>query len=468
LQTFRQPPLIADPLVPQAGLMPEDRDNIAPRFGIAASLGDRADPFVVRGGFGVFYPRIPQIYNSTVELENGTHQHLFLDNNLPSQRPFFPTYPRPLQTCLSGTPACVAPSPLASQLASFLTTDISVFARDFQTPYVLQGSFSLEKRVAPRTDVTLSYLFVAGRHLIRGRDVNLPKPKILSYPVFDPKGIFTGEFFDVASFGTIQNNTNLLTCPFPPCVNDVVRPNPKLGTVNVFESAASSTYHGFTLSVQRRFAQSFSARLGYTFAKALDDTQDALVAGRPTVVENSLDTKAERALSVVDQRQRFVSSFIAEPNLFGRDHALLSRFLNDWKFSGIFSAGSGRPLSGHIEGDANRDANPDNDRLPGVRRDSFIGPDYFSGEARITRRFRLTEQWRLEAMAEAFNVFNHRNNRVDSSDDGFASTAAAFVTTTSTVGGKKYAAKFQQQTGFLAPTNAYAPRQVQFSLRLKW
>jgi hypothetical protein len=468
LQTFRQPPLLATPLVPQAGLVPEDRNNIAPRFGIAASLGDRSDPFVVRGGFGVFYPRIPQIYNSTVELENGTHQHLFLDNNLPSQRPFFPKYPSPVQTCLSGTPACTVPIPLASQIASFLTTDVSVFAKDFQTPYVMQGSFSVEKRVAPRTDVTLSYLFVGGRHLIRGRDVNLPKPTILSYPVFDPDGAFTGEFFDVASFGTIQNNTNLLTCPFPPCVNDVVRPNPKLGAVNVFESAASSTYHGFTLSVQRRFAHSFSARLGYTYAKALDDTQDALVAGRPTVVENSLNTRAERSLSVVDQRQRFVSSFIAEPNPFGRDHAFLAHLVNDWKFSGIFSAGSGRPLSGHIDGDANRDANPDNDRLPGVRRNSFVGPDYFSGEARITRRFRLTEQWRLEAMAEAFNVFNHRNDRVDNSEDGFSSTAASFVTTTSTVGGKKYAAQFQQETGFLAPTNAYAPRQVQFSLRLKW
>lgn len=464
LQTFRQPPPIQDPVLPEAGRMPKDKSNFAPRIGVAASLGDRSDPFVIRGGFGVFYPRIPQIYNSTVELDNGTHQHLFLDNSKASERPFFPAYPSPSVTCVSGTPTCIAPK----NVSQFLTTDISVFAKDFQTPYVLQGSFSVEKRVAPRTDVTLSYLFVGGRHLIRGRDVNLPTPKIVSYPIFDLEGkTFTGEFFDVASFGTIQNTVNA-NCPIAPCVNDVVRPNPKLGAVNVFESAASSTYHGFTLSVQRRFAQSFSARLGYTYAKALDDTQDALVAGRPTVVENSLDTKNERSLSVVDQRQRFVSSFIAEPNLFGREHALLAHVLNDWKISGIFSAGSGRPLSGHIDGDANRDANTGNDRLPGVRRNSFIGPDYLSGEARLTRRFHLTEQWRLEATAEAFNVFNRRNDRVGISDDGFASTAASFVTFTSTVAGKKYPAQFRQQTGFLAPTNAYAPRQVQFSLRLKW
>ena len=463
LQTFRQPPALAKPVVSQAGLMPEDKNNVAPRVGIAASLGDRSDPFLLRGGFGIFYPRIPQIYNSTVELENGTQQHLFLDNSLASQRPFFPAYPNPLQSCVSGALRCNAPA----SIASFLTTDVSTFAKEFQTPYVMQGSFSLEKRIAPRTDVTLSYLFVGGRHLIRGRDVNLPTPKIVSYPVFAEDGTFSGDFFDVTSFGKVQNTVNA-SCPIAPCINDAVRPNPKLGAVTVFESAASSTYHGFTLSVQKRFAHSFSARLGYTYAKALDDTQDALVAGRPTVVENSLDTRAERSLSVVDQRQRFVSSFTSEPNPFGRDHAALAYLFNDWKFSGIFSAGSGRPLSGHIDGDANRDANTTNDRLPGVRRNSFLGPDYFSGDARITRRFHITEQWRLEAMAEAFNVFNHRNDRVDSSDDGFSSTAASFVTLSTTVAGKKYPARFQQSTGFLAPTNAYAPRQVQFSLRLKW
>jgi hypothetical protein len=251
-------------------------------------------------------------------------------------------------------------------------------------------------------------------------------------------------------------------------VNDVVRPNRALGAVNVFETAARSTYHGFTLSAQKRWSHSFTARLGYTWAKAIDDTQDSLVAGRPSVVENSFNTISERALSVTDQRHRFVSSFVSELNPVSTDHVVLGRIFNDWKFSGIFSAGSGRPLSGRITGDANRDGNDVNDRLPGARRNSFTGPDYISGEARLTRRFYLTEQWRLEATAEAFNVFNRNNQRVDTSDDGFNSIAASFVPFDSTVAGKKYPAQFRQSTGFLVPTDSYAPRQVQFSLRLKW
>jgi hypothetical protein len=363
-----------------------------------------------------------------------------------------------------GSETCVAPA----NVAPFLTTDVSSFDRNFKSPYVQQASLSLEKQVAPRTSVTASYLFVGGRHLLRSRDVNLPQPTIESYPIFDETGTtFTGDYYSVASFGTWQTLASL-TCPFPPCMNDVVRPNPALGAVNVFETAARSTYHGFTLSTQKRWSHGFTARIGYTWAKAIDDTQDSLVAGRPSVVENSFSTKNERALSVTDQRHRFVSSFVSEPNPFGTDHALLAHLFNDWKFSGIFSAGTGRPLSGRITGDANRDGNDVNDRLPGASRNSFTGPDYISGEARLTRRFYLAEQWRLEATAEAFNVFNRNNQRVDTTDDGFTSIAASFVPFDSTVAGKKYPAQFRQSTGFLVPTDAYAPRQVQFSLRLKW
>ena len=114
------------------------------------------------------------------------------------------------------------------------------------------------------------------------------------------------------------------------------------------------------------------------------------------------------------------------------------------------------------------DGNFGNDRLPGASRNSFTGPDYWSGDARVTRRFHLTEQWRIEAMAEAFNVFNRANRRVETSDDGYSSLALKFVTTSKTVQGIPYAAHFEKQKSFLQPTNAYSPRQVQFSLRLKW
>ncbi len=43
---------------------------------------------------------------------------------------------------------------------------------------------------------------------------------------------------------------------------------------------------------------------------------------------------------------------------------------NDWRFAGMVTAGSGRPVSARIVGDANGDGNTYNDRLPGYRRNA--------------------------------------------------------------------------------------------------
>ena len=141
---------------------------------------------------------------------------------------------------------------------------------------------------------------------------------------------------------------------------------------------------------------------------------------------------------------------------------------NSWLFSGIVTAGSGRPVDARITGDSNQDGNANNDRLPGFRRNAFRGPDYSSTDARITRKFHLHDRLKLELSAEAFNLMNRVNKRVDIGDDGFTNVAADFVPIEKNVSGAKYAGHFRQSPIFLQPTDAYAPRQVQFSVRLKF
>ena len=53
--------------------------------------------------------------------------------------------------------------------------------------------------------------------------------------------------------------------------------------------------------------------LAYTFAHAIDDGQDALVAGRPATVQDSYAPNSEKGPSVTDQRQRFVLLFRSGP-----------------------------------------------------------------------------------------------------------------------------------------------------------
>ena len=54
----------------------------------------------------------------------------------------------------------------------------------------------------------------------------------------------------------------------------------------MYESEACSVYHGATISLRRQMTRGLYFRLGYTCAHAVDDGQDALVAGRPATVQN--------------------------------------------------------------------------------------------------------------------------------------------------------------------------------------
>ncbi len=462
LQTFRSDGLVANPLWPGSGTVPSDRDNFAPRAGFAWSIGHEK-PVVVRGGFGIFFTRIPQIYTSTVETDNGLAQgHLFLDNADSADRPLFPSYPEPVVRCEPLATTCAAPPTITDRLS----TEVAAFSPQFRTPAVQQGSLSVEREFWRRFAVGASYLYVRGRNLIRARDANLAEPTEVVYPVFDPEGDeFTGEFYAVDSFATWQMSPSL-ACPFPPCLGSPERPVPELGAVNVFETAAESVYHGLTLSARRRMTDGLYFRLAWTWARASDTGQDAIVAGRPAMVQNSAAPDLEWARSVTDQRHRLMLSWIYEPRFFHRDQPLLRTLFNDWRVSGVVTLGSGRPVNARIVGDANRDGNSLNDRLPGYSRNAFTGPDYATTDLRLARRFTLSDRVRLEALAEAFNAFNRTNRRVDLSDDGFLNTAAEFVPMEKKVGGVTYPAHYRASSGFPAATSAYAPRQVQFALKL--
>ena len=98
--------------------------------------------------------------------------------------------------------------------------------------------------------------------------------------------------------------TQSLTCPFPPCINPLARPIPQLGSINVFESAASSVYNGATLSIRRRMTSGIYFMLSYTFAHAIDDGQDALVAGRPATCRTLTRPMRKRS-----QRHRSTPTF---------------------------------------------------------------------------------------------------------------------------------------------------------------
>jgi hypothetical protein len=130
------------------------------------------------------------------------------------------------------------------------------------------------------------------------------------------------------------------------------------------------------------------------------------------------------------------------------------------------TVGSGRPFSATVTGDANQDGNNSNDRLPGISRDSLIGPDYATTDLRLTRRLYAGDRAKLELMVESFNLLNRDNKRVQITQDGFISNAAQFVQITNSIGISNFPAEYRVPSSFLQAADAYAPRQIQVALKL--
>ncbi len=464
LQTFSKKGMMSNPLWAQAGKMPLNGMNFAPRVGIGYSFGN-ARPVMVRAGFGIFFTRIPQIYQSAVTNENGLSDNFIsLDNTNYYQQLVFPTYPNAAVNCPRGPVSCTIPA----AWQQYATSEVSAFEPGFKTPRVQQGSLSLERELPGGLIGTVSYLFVHGVDMIRARDVNLPPPTYYSYPIFDPTGsTFQNSFYNVESFATWQTSYSI-SCPYPPCINTLNRPISQLGAIDQFESAATSVYNGMTVSLHKRMSGGMYFSLAYTWAHAIDDGQDALVAGQPVTVQNSYAAKSERGPSVTDQRQRLTIAAIEEPNPFAAGQKVLATMFDHWRVSGIMTYGSGRPANATVSGDPNQDGNPDNDRLPGYGRNSFTGPDYASMDMKLGRQMNLSPRYHLELAADSFNLFNRDNQRLVITDNGFQSTAGQFIKYPQYVGSTFYPAYYQQPASFMKPTSAFAPRQMQLSMRLNF
>ena len=460
LQTFATKNLVSNPLWPDSGKVPFNPYNFAPRAGLSYSIGkDR--PLIVRAGYGLFFTRIPQIYNSSVESQNGlTGDYLFLNNTNYYARQIFPQYPNPLVSCAPTATSCQAPA----NLQQFVQADVSAFSHNFRTPEVHQASLSLEREFGSHWTGEISYTFVRGQDLIRAVDANLPPPTNVTYPVYDSTGTNLLGFDNVASFATWQM-THSQTCPFPPCIKPLARPIPQLGSIDVFQSAASSFYHGATVSLNRRTRHGLYFRLAYTYAHAEDNIQDALVAGQPATVQNSYAPNSEKGNSVTDQRHRLVIAWSADPRPFAHDQPLLGALFNNWKLSSLLTIGSGRPVDARVIGDANQDGNSSNDRIPGVGRNSLLGPGYATADMRLTRTLHAGERLKIDLIAESFNLLNHYNPQVQTTADGFQNALGQFVYVDNRIKFNYFPAQYRMTSTPLKATNAYAPRQIQLAVK---
>jgi hypothetical protein len=215
--------------------------------------------------------------------------------------------------------------------------------------------------------------------------------------------------------------------PAATCVNGGIAGTS--ASVLQYTSFGESWYKGLTVALHKRLSHRYQLLVSYTVSKAEDtstDFQSNFVPqnsgfGRNPEDKDGLplgfDPDSERGPATHDQRHRLVVSGIYEL---------------PWRMqvSGILTAGSGRPYTPLAGADLNGDGNggafpPDRarrvptDESSSVGRNSETTASQFTVDLRLTKRFTFGRNVTLDAIAEAFNIFNRVNFIEDTNQSSF-------------------------------------------------
>lgn len=410
-------------------VVPEDSNNIAPRLGFAWSTAS-ARPTVIRGGYGIFYGRTPAIMVGTAHSNNGINVFTltFTGNQVPA-------YP----TILAAPPSGASPP----------KPTIFAFDKDFENPMVQQGSLGIERAVTNDLSIGLSYQHVRGEDLPRSIDINVGQPGTGTSNVCTPSAA--------------NNNCRDTSINYPTVSYrryDSNRPFANFGRIIEFQSSASSRYNGWTVDLTKRFASNWQARLAYTWSKVEDDRPDAtaVVPGGSDdakYAQDPFDLAGDWAPGDNDVRHRVVLSGLwdLDPYASGFSGAM-RHLLGGWSLSGIASYQTGQPYSAIVSRDLNNDGNGRSDRAPGFGRNSFRLPSQFSVDPRITKAINVFGDFKVQLIAEAFNVFNRSNvNSVRTAYYGFDAASGALIPQQSS------------STGFGTPATSAGPRIIQVAAK---
>ncbi len=409
----REEPFGLGPLrSPDQGLFNADKNNFAPRVGLAWTV-DEAGKTVVRGGFGVFYTRAP-LRNVIDTIRNSLNE------------PFRFAFSR-LEAQALGLryPVTAADVRSAVPVLPWSGTTINP---DFPNPYSMQWLLSFQRQLTSTIALDTAYVGTRGLNLIFNRDIN-----------------------------TVDRVTGIR--PFAPA----------FGQFRHFDTSDSTSYHAWQTSVQKRFSNDFLFNVNYTWARSISSAGGDLSSLANPQDPNNI--RAERGPSPFDISHRFSTDFLYVlpfARMWGKDTTAKRLLYDGWQLGGIMRAESGAPFSlfnpnnslpnnsqrvdylgGQVYVDSPENAlqylNPAAfarvplntvSRAPirpgTLGRNALRLPGFWEVDLSMAKTLAVTERLRLQLRADFFNALNHTNF----SAIGTNITAATFGRFTGTRGAR--------------------------------
>ena len=463
----QQANLVVASFAPSANTI-SDKNNISPRVGFAW------DPYglgktVVRGGFGMYYGRIPNVDILGARFASGSPNGQ-LSYNIPS-----PT---------------AAGAPLLPKLpASFTgqTPDIQYIDSHLQNPYTEQFDLAVQQNLGWDTVFSVSYLGALGRELPNSLNLNLNPANAytVNYTVLPGTtgtcGALTcGTVIPVKVYGQRRQGSSAS-----------VNLNPAYGAVYAGLSNVNSNYHAATVEVTKRAGKYISTDINYTWSHALDYNQSSVTAFN---TNNFFDpygnARANYGNSYLNVTHRAVGWAIL--NLPGtKGIHFLDAATNGWSIKPALQVQSGLPYSAVVNGTTApaqcavagclqavngglsglQTTGAPVAYIPALGRNTYNYPKDLVIDLRIQKDFKLTERFNLQFIGEAFNVANFQNiTSVVTTAYNVASTSTATAAsgtltyqplTTTAAGNSGFGAANSVNSNF-----AYSPRNIQAGARL--
>ena len=431
-------PAVTNPAYPQTGVINNPSKNFAPRFGAAYAFADQKT--VLRGGYGIFYARIPGALLQQFFLVNGVYQPaVSLNSNQALDLAAGPVFPGRLPLNATNLPSG--------------SVDIQFASKDFHNAYTQQGDLAVERQLSENLGLTASYVWSRGVGLIVSRDLN------------------AGAFGPNATYRINDASGNQVGSYATPTYRLANRVDPRFRRVVQVENGGNSYYNGLILQLRKRMSHGLEGSIAYTWSHAIDSAvqgggSDALFFNTPRSSYNG-DYGADKGSSSLDQRHRIVISSIWAPTFTKSTSGFARYLLNHWQLSQITTMASSQPATAAVRVVSSPFAGAaftntlngfgGSNRVPFLPLSNLNIDRIYRVDARLTKELPLTERFKVYLNFEAFNVFNTISNTFVNTEAYNTGAANSMVLTpTARVG------EGNSSQGFPDGTNA---RRAQVSLR---